>query len=214
MMLLRATYAVLTAGSVLMLERPSLADDGAYGRLEGDLDVRAHAGVALGDRGAGFAAGVSALYLGTLGAFAHYTDSLVADSLRVSRSISTGIHVAPLFLARYGSNLERGPATLDLAIDSLGLEFGALWDQRPNGTWTAALRPGLEFAINLSIPLFAKAAGPFVGMRGALRIRPFDFPGPGGALDADINAALSFAVGWRHIALTHLVDSVDRAQRW
>ena len=164
---LAATLAALAAATPARAE-----DDGVYGRLEGDLELRAEAGAGFASGGPSLAAGVSALYLGTAGLYVHYTDAFGSRGADVTRSIAAGLHLEPLFLARYASDLEHGPARLDLLIDSFGVEIGSFWSA-PRGYGLAA-EPGLELAATLAVPLRARASGPFLALRGALRLRQDD----------------------------------------
>jgi hypothetical protein len=185
--------------------------DGIYGRFDGDLELRVHAGAAFALGGPSLAAQLSALYLSTVGIYAHYTDALGSDAPRVARSVSTGVHLAPLFLARGGLNAERGPAFVDLLVDSLAFELGAFWSALPRAPWDE--HPGLEAALSVDVPLFPRATGPFIGVRGALRWRPVDFA-PSAPTDAlDRGAVLSLTLGWHQVVLTHLVDPGDLLQR-
>ena len=187
------------------------ANDGFYGRFDGDLELRLHAGAAFAKGGPALAASVTALYLSSVGVYAHYTDALGSDAPWVARSIATGVILAPLFLARFGRNLEQGPAHLDLFIDSLGFEVGAFWDA-PRG---AGLRPaaGLELALVLGVPILPRASGPFLGLRGALRFRADDAAARASGDIIDRGAVLSLTLGWNQILPAHLVDAGDRSLR-
>jgi hypothetical protein len=194
--------ALLSAGRARAQE-----PDGLYGRFDGDLDLRAHAGVALAGGGPAMAAQLSLVYLATAGVYAHYTDALGSGAPFVARSLAAGLHISPLFLARYASGRERGPAFVDLAIDSLAFEMGAFWAAPNRSEWDE--HPGLEVALDAGLPLFAHATGLFLGVRGALRWRPSDFiaGAPGGL--ADRGAVLSLTLGWHQVLRTHLVDAGD-----
>ncbi|MEI2687854.1 MAG: hypothetical protein V9G14_17700 [Cypionkella sp.] len=83
--------------------------------------------------------------------YLHYADALRhAKARRVARSFAAGLELAPLFLARYASDLERGPARLDLLLDSIALGVGAFWDEPRGGPFGA--RPGLEIALRSRRP--------------------------------------------------------------
>jgi hypothetical protein len=184
----------------------SRADDGVYGRLDGDLELRVDAGAGFAPGGPGLAAGAAALYLGTAGVYAHYTDALGSRAPDVTRSIAFGLHLEPLFLARYGSDLEHGPARLDLMVDSFGLEIGSFWDAtRGHGLRGA---PGLELATTLGIPILARSNGPFLGLRGALRLRQDD---ASGAIERAGLFSLTFSL--RQTVRVHFVDAGDRLAR-
>lgn len=204
-----ATGWALAALALLAAPASAWADDGLYGRFDGDLELHGGAGAAFAEGGPSLAVGLAALYLSTVGVYGHYTDALGSGAPHVIRSIATGIHVAPLFLARYASNFERGPAHLDLLVDSLGLEVGAFWDQPRGQPW--ASRPGLEIALGLAIPILGRATGPYVGLRAALRWRDADLTGAPGGGDSvlDRGALLSLTLDWHHVVRTHIVDAGD-----
>ena len=198
---LAATLAALTATTSARAE-----DDGVYGRLDGDLELRVEAGAGFASGGPSLAAGVLALYLGTAGFYAHYTDALGTPGADVTRSIAAGLHLEPLFLARYASDLEHGPARLDLLIDSFGVEIGSFWSA-PRGYGLAA-EPGLELAATLAVPLRARASGPFLALRGALRLRQDD-----AAAALDRAGLFSLTLSFRTVLPVHLVDAGDRLAR-
>ena len=199
---LAATLVALTATT----SARAADDDGVYGRLDGDLELRAEAGAGFASGGPSLAAGVLALYLGTAGFYAHYTDALGTGGADVTRSIAAGLHLEPLFLARYASDLEHGPARLDLLIDSFGVEIGSFWSA-PRGSGLAA-EPGLELAATLAIPLLPRASGPFLALRGALRLRQDD-----AAAAIDRAGLFSLTLSFRTTVPVHLVDAGDRLAR-
>jgi hypothetical protein len=182
--------------------------DGMYGRVDGDIELRAHAGVAFASGGPGLAASLAAVYLSSAGVYVHYTDALGASGPQVARSFAGGVHFAPLFVIRGFSDREHGPAFVDLLIDSFAFELGAVWSAPRAMSWSDT--PGLEAALGLGAPLIAKASGPWLGLRAALRWRPQDFvpPGPPGIVDR--GAVLSLTLGWHQVLRTHLVDPRDR----
>jgi hypothetical protein len=208
------------AAALLASGSPALAQgrDGLYGRFDGDFEIRAHAGAAFASGGPALAAQLSAVYLSTAGVYLHYTDALGSGAPLVTRSISAGVHLQPLFLARFAVYAERGPAFVDLLVDSLAFELGAAWSApvtmggtpRPPGPAALDDQPGLEAALCLALPLLPRASGPFLGLRGALRWRTVDFtPGtPSNAVDR--GAVLSLTLGWHQVIRAHLVDPDDR----
>jgi hypothetical protein len=186
-------------------------DDGAYGRLDGDLDLRLDAGAAFAAGGPALAVSATALYLQTAGVYTHYTDALGGRGPDVARSIAVGVLLTPLFLVRYASNLEQGPARLDLFIDSIGIELGAFWDAPRGG----ALRPdpGLELGFVVGFPILPQVTGPFLGLRGALRFRADDIAGAPSGDILDRGAVLSLTLGWHQLVQAHLADGADRRRR-
>jgi hypothetical protein len=209
---LKRALAVLAVLAALAASPPARAGDGVYGRFDGDVELRVHAGAAFAAGGPALAAQVTALYLSTAGVYAHYTDALGSSGPEVARSIAAGVHLAPLFLARYATFAERGPAHLDLLLDSLALELGTFWDMPRGGSF--ATTPGIELGLSIAVPFLGSATGPYLGVRGALRWRDADLGGGAGAGHdpADRGALLSLTVGWHHVLRAHLVDPGDRVR--
>jgi hypothetical protein len=191
---------------------PARADagDGFYGRIDGDVELRLHAGAAFAAGGPALAASVTALYLSTAGVYAHYTDAAGSGAPRVARSLSAGVHFAPFFLARAAVNAQRGPAFTDLLVDSFAFELGAVWSGPRGQPWGEV--PGLEAALGLAVPILARATGPFVGLRAALRWRPSDFVVGLPSSVAERGGVLSLTLGWHHVLRGHIVDAGDRVQ--
>jgi len=110
--------------SLLALAAPAAADDdGAYGRLVGDLTLEA----ALGG-GAAFE-GEAIRGAGTLELRARYVDMaglLIGGELRYDgRSrVVIAADLRPLFLGRFLMNLSLGDRFWDLLLDSIGIDLG------------------------------------------------------------------------------------------
>lgn len=202
-----ATFAAVIAG------QPSIAraedSDGAYGRLDGDLAIHAGAGVGIMRNGPHLAFQAELLYLSTAGIYARYTDGLGQKHPPFQRSISTGLELRPLFLGRYATDNEKGPARWDLFLDSFSIQVGAVWAQPQKDSFAA--EPGLEFGLGLEFPLLAKASGPYVGAYGAMRLVDL-----GGHDDRDLTrqgSMVLFTFAWHQVLRTHLVDANDRLWR-
>jgi hypothetical protein len=210
---LRRALAPLSLAAALLAAAPARAEgDGVYGRLDGDLGLRLGAGVGFAAGGPGLAVEAGARYLSTAGMYVHYVDGLGSSGPRVRRSIAAGVDLAPIFLARYASNAEHGPAFFDLLLDSFAFGVGAFWDQQRMGPM--ASRPGVEISLAIAAPLVARASGPYLSLRGALRWRDDDLNGhPGGVSAIDRGAVLSLTLGWHHVVRAHLVDAGDGALR-
>src|SRR5262249_41792728 len=142
------------------------------------------------------------------GIYTHYTDALGTDPPRVTRSIASGVHIQPLFIARLVTNGNRGPAWLDLFVDSFAFEMGAFWAQPRGGTLGSP--PGFQLAVGLDLPLIGRATGPFLGLRTALRWRPDDFVAGATGSVIDRGALLSLTLGWHQGLRAHIVDAGDR----
>lgn len=196
-----AALAVLVTGSPAL----SAPNDGVYGRLDGDLDLSLGAGVAIAKGGALGALLGRAVFLDTVGLYATYADAF--DSAQpLVRSFSTGVELRPLFLARWASGLETGPATLDLAIDSLALQLGTYWASPSRSSSSST--PGLEVGAGFEIPLLAHASGPWLGVRGALRWRAGDFAGTSETA-AERGAIAFFTFSWHERVTSRIADAGD-----
>lgn len=187
------------------------AEDGAYGRLEGDLAIRASAGAAFIGKAPAFTAQTDALYLCTAGIYAVYADAFRdSSSAGERRSIAAGIRLAPLFLGRFALNRQQGPARLDLLLDSIAFDVGAFFSQAPQPGASFPKTPGLELGAGFSLPFFENASGLFLDLRAAMRWNA-------GALSAQarskddqgFTAMFSLALSWHQMLAVHLVDVGD-----
>jgi len=155
--------AVLLTGVFLALASPASAQarDGVYGRLRGDLSLSVEALGGAIDTG---------VWSG-LGSFAVRARSLdmVGVVLGYDRAFSgprydhafIAVDFRPAFFARWSLDMERGPAWLDLFLDSIGLELGAAW-----------LRPGSSDATGVAFVLGAGADLPiYIGDQSAWSLR-------------------------------------------
>ena len=171
--------------------------DGAYGRFDGDLGLGFDAGIALSTRVAP-AGDVHALYLATAGIYGSVAGRTSDAS---SWSFAGGVELRPLFLPRFLTAREHGPAELDLILDSLSMRIGA------RRTHEGA-PPALELGAGLELPLTARFDGPYLALRALalltqdrLRGQHDDASGPA--------YLVSFTIGWRAVALAHIVDFRD-----
>lgn len=206
------TFAcVLALGFLAPATAHATDDDGAYGRYDGDLDLRIGAGAAIMQEGPALSAFASALLLSSAGIYVHYADAF-DDTRRVPRSISTGLVIEPMFLARTAFNLQIGSGRLDLAIDSFAIGLGAYWTI-PRLPTNPMNEPGLEFSLGFGLPFLASASGPVLGVRGALRASPAAMAGSEKFGLVEQGAYLSITLAWRQLVPTHLVDARDRAVR-
>ena len=204
-------FSIVTFGLLMPAIAHAADDDGAYGRYDGDLDLRIGAGAAIMQEGPALSAFASALLLSSAGVYVHYTDAF-DDTRRIPRSISAGLVIEPLFLARTAFNLQIGNGRLDLAIDSFAIGLGAYWTI-PRLPTTPMNEPGLEFSLGFGLPFFAQASGPVLGFRGALRASPAAMAGNEKFGLVEQGAYLSITLAWRQLVTTHLVDARDRAVR-
>jgi hypothetical protein len=140
------------------------AGDGAYGRLDGDVDFGLGVGPSFDFASADPALGVRATghWFTIAGIYAMYLEALPEDA-RLQRRLGVGVDLKPLFLVRWPLGLERGPAWLDLTLDSLSLGLGMTFGEeieRPFGS-----RQGFETSVGFGIPLALEAAGPWLEIR-------------------------------------------------
>lgn len=209
---LRTTvFSIVTLGLLMPAIAHAADDDGAYGRYDGDLDLRIGAGAAIMQEGPALSAFASALLLSSAGVYVHYADAF-DDTRRIPRSISAGLVIEPLFLARTAFNLQVGSGRLDLAIDSFAIGFGAYWTI-PRLPTNPMNEPGLEFSLGFGLPFFTQASGPVLGFRGALRASPAAMAGSERFGLVEQGAYLSITLAWRQLVATHLIDARDRAAR-
>lgn len=186
--------------------------DGSYGRIEGDLGVVAGAGVAIGPRAPRGALDLRVRYLDTIGVFGTYEDaSFLGTSSEPRRLIATGVELRPLFLGRWLTGRDFGSGRLDLIIDSIGLELGAVF-QQPLGTSFSA-RPGIQFGLGLELPFLASANGPWIGLHGGIRWSDAAISGAPLAGPDDRALYLSVTLAWHQLFLAHAVDAGDRAPK-
>lgn len=207
----KAFASVLAFGLLAPAMAYAADDDGAYGRYDGDLDLRMGAGAAIMQEGPALSAFASALLLSSAGVYVHYADAF-DDARRVPRSISTGLVIEPMFLARTAFNMQIGSGRLDLAIDSFAIGLGVYWTI-PRLPTNPMNEPGLEFSLGFGLPFLPSASGPVLGIRGALRASPAAMAGNEKFGLVDQGAYLSITLAWRQLVSAHLVDARDRAVR-
>lgn len=184
--------------------------DTTHGRFDGDLAIAGGVGATFGPRAPRATADVRFRYLSTAGLFATYEQGPpLFDSAEPRRALAFGVELRPLFLARWGSGREIGNARLDLLLDSLGLELGAVFMQ-PAGAKFGA-RPGLQLGLGAELPIFASATGPFIGVHGGIRWS--DAALSGGPLDgpSDRSLYVTTVIGWQQVFGAHVVDLGDKA---
>jgi hypothetical protein len=202
------SFALAVSGAARAAEQPDQMSDGAYGRFDGDVSVSLAAGAAVGPDGPAGALIGRALFFETAGFYVAYTDALGSAQAALPRTFGTGITIRPLFIPRWALDLERGPAILDLTLDSLSFDLGVLWIARPDGSLSD--RAGMEAALGAEVPFFGRANGLFIGARGALRWRAGELAG---RTDAPLEPALFLTLGWHALIDANIVDAGDRRMR-
>lgn len=165
------------------------SSDGVYDRFDGDLEL----GVALGAEFAtvGRAAPslrASAHYFTIAGVYA--AGRLPAADDSAPALLSFGADLKPLFVPRWAKGFENGPAFFDLTLDSLSVSLGAFFEAHRADV--APARRGFDAQLGLGVPLLARARGPWLEARGALRL-----PDSG-----DSERALFVALVWHAFVVT------------
>lgn len=206
--------AIFVALAALLFASPLRAEgsrvaDGVYGRFDGDLNLSIAAGPSFAGEGTSGAFLARACFLETAGVFLAYTDRLQAPSSGPRRSLAVGVSIRPLFVPRWGLDLEKGPAILDLTIDATTIELGALWVAEEASHFSRP--PGLELALGTEVPLTGRAEGPWIGARGSLRWRDTELSGTSNA--PALGPALLVTLAWHLLTGAHLVDAGDRRMR-
>jgi hypothetical protein len=140
--------------------------DGAYGRFDGDLALGFGLGVEAGEHSRG-AARLSLHYFSTLGLTAEYADALSDDARGARRLVAVGVDLRPAFIPRWSNDRERGPAFVDLTLDSISLGVGAFWVEPPGRSFGDGR--GLEVSLGLGLPLLGSADGLWLEARGVGR---------------------------------------------
>ncbi len=208
-----ASFAL--AGSLALAAGPARADgavDPSYGRVEGDLTLVAGLGATVAEGGSRAEGELRVRYLESLGLFGMYEDGpLVGSSSEPRRLLVGGLEVRPLFLYRWLKGQETQRAWLDLAIDSFGLELGAVAMQ-PAGM-SFASRLGLQAGLGVEIPILPDATGPWVGIHGGVRWSEAELSTGTVNGDADRSAYVSLTLAWHQVVVAHVVDVGDEAPR-
>jgi hypothetical protein len=169
--------------------------DGVYGRLDGDLELALGLGSEFDPSGPAGAGRLSAAYFWTAGVYATYADAL-ARAPRFERTVSVGVDLRPLFVPRWSQNWEHGPALVDLTLDSLSLGFGVYWAKPGGGVgWQER---GLEISLGGGVPLFGRARGLWLELRGLMRAAE--------AARTDVGTSLLVLLGWHELVSTPLSD--------
>ena len=140
--------------------------DGAHGRFQGDLELGVGLGTELGATAPAPLARGSLHYFSMAGLAVSYANSLRTGSDR-SETLSLLVDLRPLFIPRWSNDLERGPARLDLWLDSWSIGAGAFWSQAPGEIF--GTRRGFEGSIGCALPLVPRASGPWLQARATLR---------------------------------------------
>jgi hypothetical protein len=182
--------------------------DGVYGRTDGDASivVGVDGGTVAGRKLVG--GDLRLRYLETAGIAFGYEEF---DALKKSetigeyrRSFRAGVELRPFFPARFLKNHEIGSGFIDLFVDSLGLDVGAIWSAR-NGSSTQ--RAGFYAGLAVEVPLAVRASGPWIRIATSFRWSANKLEG-----DDDPNGrvfVVTLGLAWHQLFGAHLVDRRD-----
>lgn len=200
---------------VLCCARPLRAAGGpetSHGRVDGDLSGSLGVGATFGPRGPRGAVDLRLRYLWTAGLFATYEDGpLFGGTAEPRRAFAGGLELRPLFLARWLQGLDSGNGYVDLTIDSLGLELGAVFAEPAGAAFGS--RPGLQAGIGLQVPVLPNATGPVIGIHAGGRWSNAALGGNTIEGPSDRAVFLLVTLGWQQVFGAHIVDIGDRAPR-
>jgi hypothetical protein len=167
--------------------------DGVYDRLDGDLDLGLGLGAEFGSAG-GVAPALraSAHYFSIAGIYVE--GRMHAGEQAPPALFGLGVDLRPLFVPRWAKGYETGPSFRDLTLDSCSLSLGGYWTALPAHSPPFQTGRGFEAGLGFGLPLFARAAGPWLEARGVLR-----YPDAGAREEAVL-----FALSWHAFVLTPL----------
>ncbi len=210
----RRAASACAAAAVLAVTGATAASqgDGAYGRLDGDLElgVGVAGGVIASERRPVVAVEARARYLQSAGVVLQYEE---ADAFARAQTLGdyrrgfvAAVELRPLFPIRFLKAMERGPALADLVLDSVGLEVGTFFGALDG---SPAARAGLHLGLGVEVPLAARASGPWLRLGGALR---WTAPRLEGQEDRGTRfLLLTVGLAWHQMVGAHLVDVGDRS---
>ncbi len=206
---------VLLAGALVLAGGPAQADgavDPSYGRVQGDLTLGLGLGATIAEGGTRAEGELRVRYLESVGLFGAYEDGPpVSSSSEPARVLVGGLEVRPFFLYRWLQGHETRRAWLDLAIDSLGLELGALAMQ-PAGT-SFGSQSGVQAGLGLELPLLGEATGLWLGVHGGVRWGDVAIATGTVSSTDDRSAFVSLTLAWHQVVVAHVVDVGDEAPR-
>jgi hypothetical protein len=168
---------------------PEAQSDGVYGRLHGDTDISLKLGGLISHSEFSGSLGASAHYYSLIGVTGDYSESLAEDAAQ-ARSFSVGTELRPLFLPRWVRGGERGPAWVDLTLDSMCVGFGAYFTQA-----AAPLldNQGVWMSLGIGVPVLGRASGPWLEVRGVRRWPDHE------DLAADAHNAVLLYLSWHQV---------------
>jgi hypothetical protein len=206
---------VLLAAGLVLAGAPARADgtvDPSYGRVQGDLTLVLGLGTTIAEGGTRAEGELRIRYLESVGLFGAYEDGPpVSSSSEPARVLVGGLEVRPLFLYRWLQGHETRRAWLDLAIDSFGLELGAVAMQ-PVGAQFGS-QSGVQMGLGLEIPILGEATGLWLGVHGGVRWGDVALATGTVSSTDDRSAFVSLTLAWHQVVVAHVVDVGDEAPR-
>ncbi|CAN5695112.1 hypothetical protein BH09MYX1_BH09MYX1_50180 [soil metagenome] len=186
-----------------------LGEDATYGRIDGDLALRAGVGATFGPRAPRGVIDLRLRYLQSAGFFVTYEEGFGGSS--PTRLFATGIELRPLFLGRWLQGLEFGKPYPDLFLDSFAIELGAFFASPAGGAFGD--RYGLQFGGAIELPIFPRASGLFLSAHAGVRWDRATFTGRDPLTADDRSVYLSIMITWQQIFGSHLSDFGDTTPR-
>jgi hypothetical protein len=204
-----AALTVVFAASSANADPPSTDPDATYGRIDGDVALVGGVGASFGPTAPRLALDLRLRYLDTVGIFVDYEDAVGASADSDPRRVfASGLELRPLFLSRWLQLGELHRTRLDLIVDSLGIELGAVF-QQAQGT-SFGQRPGVQFGLGVELPILPQATGPWIGLHGGVRWSDSTLLGDAIRGPEDRSLFLAVTLSWHQLFLTHAVDAGDR----
>lgn len=201
--------SLLAAALTVRPARASSPEDGGYGRLENDTSVELDLGAGLADDTPGGIAAIALRYLESVGLYGLWFDRFRGGGAVPVRTASVGVEVRPLFIPRFFKNLEHGPATLDLAIDSLSLRLGPLVWAEPDHKLT----PAFEAGAAIGVPLCSATEGFWLSFATMLRWSHSEMQHDDHPSRAELPALFMVTLGYQlttHLGVVNMNDELER----
>jgi hypothetical protein len=199
-----------TALSLVGQARAEGSDDGAHGRVDGDVTLAPGVGAVVASGGPRAEGELRLRYLETVGAFATYEGVVpLGASEEPHRVLAGGLELRPLFFYRWLRGLETRRSFADLTLDSLGLELGPFLES--SSRETSGWQPGLQLGLGIEMPVQSRATGVWIALHGALRWsqRAMALGSVSGPEDRAL--ILTLTLSWHQAVTLHWVDVSDEA---
>ena len=207
-----AACAIALASLSLASHASARDDDGAYGRLDGDVTLVAGLGGGLiAGPSRGFAsAEVRARYFDAAGVALAYEESDALSRATTSgasrRALIGAIELRPLFPVRFLRHMEVGRSVGNLVLDSIGLDLGAVSSMREGN---GVRRLGLLFGLGCELPLSGEANGVWLRVSTSVRWSAERLEGDSSD-DSGRTVVFGIGLAWHEVIGAHVVDAGDR----